>query len=222
MQNRLATVSAFVVLLCVCMVWVRPASADPPPQPGDAEGQALKAKVIEAYNNTSSYQASYVLSMEQTGGGWRMSREGDGAGAFDRAGGRVMFEQPDVVLVSDGRKLRFRMTQVSGWHVETDAPKPMTYAAVVDQIPSLDSLVPPDLVLLLGDDVDGGLIAAPARAAGPDPDDPERRPRLVLDTPKGTMTLRLDPQTHLIRRARFGDGWRRDRWAAWRDGCFPI
>ncbi len=188
--------------LCLCLVTaggLATAAAAAPP------GEQLIDKVSQAYRDIDQYDATLHLTIAQTQGRWTNSQTGDIYIALDRAGNRLLIDSPDQFLVADGQKLFYRHAQIAGKHLELDAVSPLTCEWIVQQAPLMAiPSAPTDFAFLLATDplsfVSEGAAGAPATLP-PDPDDPQKRPRIEAALQAGTMTLTIDPGTHLIDQA---------------------
>src|SRR5690606_22117298 len=118
--------------------------------------------------------------------------------AVDRQLDRMLLDRPELLLVSDGSKLRIRSDAYPGRYVEVNAPKPLAYGALVGLVPFIGEPPLPAVVPLLSSDPIAQLAGGPASVhyLAPDPANPADRPGLRFDTAAGVMTLLLDPASH--------------------------
>lgn len=185
--------------VCLAMTaWSSSAAAAPP-------GEQLIDKVAKAYRDIPYYDATLRLTMSQTQGRWTASQRGDYFVASDRAGNRLLIDAPDQLAAVDGQKLFYRANQMPGKHLEVDVVAPLKFEWVVQQAQGLAfPALPPDVAFLIADEplalLSQGAAGAPATLP-PDPDDPAQRPRIRSALQVGTMTLTIDPATHLIDKA---------------------
>jgi thiol-disulfide isomerase/thioredoxin len=184
--------------LAALMLAGLPATAAPP-------GEQLIDQVVKAYKDIQQYDATLRLTMSQTQGRWTSSQQGEFFIALDRPGNRLLIDSPDQLLVADGQTLFYRNPRLPGKHLQIDATAPLTSQWIVQQVPAVVfPSVPTDFAFLLADDplafVSQGAAGAPATLP-PDPDDPEKRPRIQAALQAGTLTLTIDPRTHLIDKA---------------------
>lgn len=174
-----------------------PALAAPP-------GEQLIDKVVKAYHDLEHYDATLHLTMSQTQGRWTATQQGDYFVALDRPGNRLLIDAPGQLLVADGQKLFYRTDEMPGKHLDIAAVTPLTCSWIMQQAPGLEfPAVPTDIAFLLSDNpvavVSQGAAGAPATLP-PDPEDAQQRPRIQFGAQSGTMTLTIDPTTHLIDR----------------------
>lgn len=184
----------FIVLAMV----YPPATAAPP-------GEQLIDRVSKAYRDLDYYDATLHMTLAQTQGRWTNAMSGDIFISLDRPGNRLLVDMPDHLLVADGQKLFYRNAGIAGKHLEIDTSSPLTCEWLVQQVPELAyPATPTDLAFLIATDplafVSSGAAGAPATLP-PDPDDTQNRPRIEVALQAGTMTLTIDPGTHLIDKA---------------------
>lgn len=183
---------------CLCLVMAGASSttiAAPP-------GEQLIDKVAQAYRDIEQYDATLRLTIAQDRGRWISSQVGEFKLAVDRPGNRLLIDSPDQHLVADGQKLYYRHRKIIGKHIEIDAVSPLTGEWIIQQVPVLAfPETPTDVAFLLATDplafVSEGVAGAPATLP-PDPDDPQKRPRIEVALKMGTMTLTINPATNLI------------------------
>ena len=167
-------------------------------------GEQLIDKVLNAYRGLEHYDATLHLTMTQTQGRWTATQQADYFVALDRAGNRLQIDAPGQLLVVDGQKLFYRTDEMPGKHLDIAAVTPLTCMWIIQQAPGLTfPAIPTDVAFLLAEDpvtvVSQGVAGAPATLP-PDPEDPQQRPRVRFAVRSGTMTLTIDPATHLIDR----------------------
>lgn len=188
--------AAWITGVCLMIsVLCPPAWAAPP-------GEQLFDKVIKAYQDLEHYDATLHLTMTQIQGRWTATQQGDYFVALDRPGDRLLIDAPGQLLVTDGQKLFYRTDEMPGKHLDVAAVTPLTCLWVMQQAPGLAfPTIPTDVAFLLSDDplavLSQGAAGAPATLP-PDPDDALQRPRIQSAVQAGTMTLTIDPATHLI------------------------
>lgn len=167
-------------------------------------GEQLLDKVIKAYHDLEHYDATLRLTMSQTQGRWTATQQGDCFVALDRAGDRLLIDAPGQRLAVKNQKLFYRSDEMPGKHLDIAAVTPLTCQWVMQQSPGLSfPAFPTDVAFLLADDpiavISQGTAGAPATLP-PDPEDALQRPRIRFPVQLGTMTLTIDPATHLIDR----------------------
>lgn len=190
--------AAWITGVClVISVLCGPAVAAPP-------GEQLIDKVVKAYRDLEHYDATLHLTMSQTQGRWTATQQGDYFVALDRPADRLLIDAPGQLLVADGQKLLYRTDEMPGKHLDSAAVSPLTSQWVMQQAPGLSfPAFPTDVTFLLSDDpiavVSQGTAGAPATLP-PDPEDAQQRPRIRFAVQSGTLTMTIDPATHLIDR----------------------
>jgi len=169
--------------------------------PASADDQ-LAAKVVAAYANTQTYSASLTYASRMTQGRQSRTEQTTVPIAFDREAQKLLLDRPNIKLVTDGADLFLQVDQIKAAYLKQPIPRrPMDYDVLGEALPALAEPAFPDLVMLLAADP----FAILARGDDPQINEPgpdaDGNPRLELVGPMGTMTLTLDPKTHLITRA---------------------
>ncbi len=189
-------------LVCSLIAWVSWISLAVAPAQAQPPGGQLTDQVLAAYADVQQYQATLHFALRHTQGRWTTTQAGDFQIALDRPSNRLLVDTPDQLLAADGQKLRYRHNQLPGKHLEVDAVSPLTGEWVFQQVPMLaQPIIPTDLALLIATDPlklisDGATVRAAQVPPGPD-----GRPRLEIPLQVGTMTLTIDPKTHLASKA---------------------
>ena len=178
--------------IAVATMWSSPVMA------AESDASAHKKVLLETYRKTTYYKATNHYKMFEKQGRWRSIRETDFKIAFDRAGGRLMIDKPEALIVLDGDKLRMRIRRFKDRHLELEAPRPLTYANLVKAPPNVNQPELPDLMFLLGEDPQRRESNIEFKALEPDPKDPRKRPRLQFINPRFNMIVHMEPQSHLI------------------------
>lgn len=167
----------------------------------DEAGDALKAKVLDAYAKAKTYQSTVLFEMTHKEGRIRVTQAADYKIAFDREAGKIKIDNPTLLVVNDGKTIRMKSDEVAKHHLEIAIPKPFDYAALTREIPFLKSLAQPDLIFLLAADpvaAFAGTKDTTFTAVAPDAADPRKRPGLRIANADNTILVRLDPATNLI------------------------
>lgn len=167
----------------------------------DPQTDELKAKMVKAYKDLPTYQAATHFERKQQVGRWTMTQSTDYRIALDRSDGKLMVDNPNILLVSDGNKLRVKSDQVPGRHLELDAPKPLNYDNLNKAVPFVNRPPMADLMLALAEDPVAALSEgkqAEIKALPPESGDAQKRPRLQVSWAEGKITLWLDPASSLV------------------------
>lgn len=185
-------------LLILTTIVARPAIAQPP-------GEQLIDKVKQAYRDINDYDATLHLAMVQKQGRWTVTQAADYFVVFDRPTNRLSIDGPDQLVVCDGKKMFYRTSNIPGKHLEIDMTGPVTAEWLLQQAPNLIyPAFPTDVSFLISDDplqfVSQGAAGSPATLP-PDPDDPQKRPRIESALQAGKLILTIDPTTFLIDKA---------------------
>ncbi len=196
-SQRSAAWMSVLGLVFLSLGW-QAATAEPP-------GEQLIDQVVKAYQDIQQYDATVHVAIRQTQGRWSSTQEGDLFFAVDRPGNRLLLDVPDQFLVVDGKTLLYKSPRLPGKHLQIDAPSPLTSEWIAEQVPNLTfPSVPTDFAFLLSRDplafLSQGAAGTPATLQ-PDPQDPKARPRIRSALQTGTVTLTIDPATHLIDKA---------------------
>lgn len=157
----------------------------------DDGAQALYDRMVAAYQNTQTYQASVQFIKSEHNGRWQLMQQLQVA--YDRSSGSLLFDRPDMLLVSSEGYLRYRSDMIPGRHLQVRLDRPIDDKMLKSKAPFLVRQIMPDVRLLLG----GAPIDAGATVKGLDPDN-QGRPGLQWPGHAGLVTLRLDPSTALI------------------------
>lgn len=164
-----------------------------------APGDTLLDQVKQAYSEVKQYEASPEFKVVQQQGRWTNTQQAEYRIAFDREAGKLLIDKPDLYMVVDGGKLMLRSDSLPGHHLDTAAPSPLTYEALLAEVPYVGRPALADVAFLLAADpvaavaeMPGATAATLAPAAGSD------APRLQIGTSQGVLTLTIDPKTHLI------------------------
>jgi len=173
----------------------------PAARPQGPPGGTVADKVADAYAKAQQYAATDDLTITTHRGRWIGVDATDIRVAFDRPTQRLRIDTPDFLLVADGSKLRIAMPAFPGQYTEADQPKPLTWAALVEEAPLVQSAASPDLAFLLADNPiellsDGTAVNATPGVVGPD--DEDQRPFLEAQTAAGPLKIRLNADTQLV------------------------
>lgn len=157
----------------------------------DAAAQALYERMVNAYQNTQTYQASVQFIKSEHDGRWQLMQQLQVA--FDRSSGNLLFDRPDMQLVSSEGYLRYRSEMIPGRHLQVKLDRPIDDQLLKSKAPFLVRQIMPDVRLLLG----GSPIEAGAEVKALSADG-QGRPGLQWDNRAGLVTLRLNPQSMLV------------------------
>lgn len=188
-----------VALTAMYAIFTAAAIAQPPLHV-DPEARQLREKVVKAYRDIQTYQATILYKSTRAQGRWTFTESTEFFVAIERRTGRMLIDKPQMRLVSDEKKLRLKLDLVPNRHLEVDVPNPLSYQRLIDEMPFISEPILADVVMLLSGDpmntmVGGGITNL----------------RLITDDPagleikgwRGTMILRIDPQSYLITQAEF-------------------
>ena len=167
----------------------------------DAPGQSLVDEIAQAYSDVKLYHATVDFSMIRKAGRWTTTQQGDFIVAFDRINELLKLDTPDTDLVIADKKLRFRFRQIIDRYVETDAPSPLTYENITSDVPFLSQWPMVDLAMLLSDSPIQAIsknTSSSATTLAPAEADPADRPRVQFESPEGTFTCSINPDSKLI------------------------
>ncbi len=187
-----------LLVLCLMLITSPDAIAQPP-------GGQLIDKVRDAYAEIDHYDATLHLAMTQKLGRWTTTQAADYFVSVDRPGNRLLVDAPDQMIVSDGSMLYYRSKHLPGKHLEVDVTAPLTCEWVLEQVPDMVyPAFPTDIAFMLAEDplgfVSQGAAGSPATLP-PDPDDPQKRPRIESALQMGKLILTINPKTFLIDQA---------------------
>ncbi len=151
----------------------------------------LRARLSKAYGNIQTYRATVRQTTTKYDGRWTLSQTFEVA--FDRSASNLRIDRPDMLLVADGRLLRYQSVMIPGRHLEAPLRGNLTYAALLESAPFLAQHPMPDVTLLLGGDpTDGGRNVTSAGS------DSWGRNGIQYETPEGTISLWMDSSTDLL------------------------
>jgi hypothetical protein len=157
----------------------------------DADAQQLLDRISTAYLNTQTYQATVQYIKSEHGGRWQLMQQLQVA--FDRSSGNLLFDRPDMQLVSSEGYLRYRSDMIPGRHLQTRLDRPVDDDILNTKAPFLTRQIMPDVRFLLGGNpIDNGVLV---HTLSPDS---MGRPGLQWQSRKGLVKLRVDPHTALI------------------------
>ncbi|HCD32167.1 MAG TPA: hypothetical protein DER01_07135, partial [Phycisphaerales bacterium] len=157
----------------------------------DEAAQTLLDRINNAYQHTQTYQATVQFIKSEHGGRWQLMQQLQVA--FDRSSGNLLFDRPDMQLVSSEGFLQYRSDMIPGRHLQIKLENPIDDATLQSKAPFLIRQIMPDVRLLLGGNpIDQG---ATVKALTPDI---QGRPGLQWNNRHGQMTLRVNPNTVLI------------------------
>ncbi|MCX5660493.1 MAG: TlpA disulfide reductase family protein [Planctomycetota bacterium] len=180
----------------------------------DAAGDAALAKLVKAYAALPGYVSEVKFENIQSERGWTTTQAGVFRASFERAGNKLRYERPDIVLVSDDKRLMVKSNQIPGRYLDVAAPKSLAYAALKETFPYIAPPPAADLVLLLSPDPMEEFIRGFASPWAPFntrqvkdvtvlPADEQKRAGIQADAELGTLTFRLDPENGLVSRVVF-------------------
>ena len=157
----------------------------------DEAAQTLLDRINNAYQHTQTYQATVQFIKSEHGGRWQLMQQLQVA--FDRSSGNLLFDRPDMQLVSSEGFLQYRSDMIPGRHLQIKLENPIDDATLQSKAPFLIRQIMPDVRLILGGNpIDQG---ATVKALTPDI---QGRPGLQWNNRHGQMTLRVNPNTVLI------------------------
>jgi len=151
----------------------------------------LRDRLLGAHKNIQIYQATIRHETVKDNGRWRLTRQFDVA--FDRSASSLRIDRPDMLLISDGRFLRYRSTMIPGRHLEQVLSEPLSNAFLTKAAPFLASHPMPDVTLLLGSDP----IPARANIIGTAWDS-FGRPGIQYEIDDMRVSLYMDSTTNLL------------------------
>lgn len=160
----------------------------------DERAQALYERTTSAYLNTQTYQATVELIKSEHGGRWQLMQQLQVA--YDRSSGSLLFDRPDMQLVSSEGFLRYRSEMIPGRHLQVQLDEPIDAKMLKTKAPFLSRQLMPDVRLLLG----GQVIKEGVQVKFVDADQ-QGRPGLQWKSRDGLVTLRINAQTALIEKA---------------------
>lgn len=180
-------------------------------QEAEADGQdpkavELLAQIRKAYAETKTYQSDIIFSIVRKTGRWDMIQRGDLHVAFDREQRMFTLDKPDIRVVMDNGLLQLTAVHIPGKHLEVDIPETMDYEAVSMELPYFSDPHVPDATFFLAEDpiqVASNYSGDEMKYLPPVDDDPQKRPGLQVEHLMGTLTFRVDPESHLITSARY-------------------
>ncbi|MAX23991.1 MAG: hypothetical protein CMJ19_05750 [Phycisphaeraceae bacterium] len=184
-MTRRAHVTCLLVTFVLSLITV-PAQAQM-----DADAQEMLDRISTAYLNTQTYQATVQFIKSEHGGRWQLMQQLHVA--FDRSSGNLLFDRPDMQLVSSEGYLRYRSDMIPGRHLQSKLQRPIDDELLKTKAPFLIRQVMPDVRFLLGGNpIDNGVLVRtlPADSMG--------RPGLQWQSRKGLVKLRIDPNNALI------------------------
>jgi peroxiredoxin len=168
-----------------------PALADPP-------GGTLMDQVIQAYQDAPAYSSTSDFEMRRESGRWTMTQQAEFHTAWDGQANRLRVDTPDMYLLAADGRLQLRGTDLPGVYLDTASADPPSYTGITQAVPMIGQPLQADVVLLTAEDpvaaLSGQMTDAPDRLEP----DAAGRPGLQMNTPDGVLTLRIDPDTHLI------------------------
>jgi len=168
-------------------------------------GERLIDKVVKAYQDIQQYDATLRIDISQPQDRWTITRTGEYRVKFDRPANRLLIDTPDQLAVADGQSFYYANPRLPGKHLKIDTTSPVTCEWIVQQVPFMAfPSISPDVAFLISNDPLGFMSAGAAgdpATLPPDPDDPQKRPRIQSALQAGTLTLTIDPKTHLIDKA---------------------
>ncbi|MCC6579837.1 MAG: TlpA family protein disulfide reductase [Phycisphaeraceae bacterium] len=158
------------------------------------DASELRSRMTDAYRQTQTYRATVTLEQTEQQGRWKLAQTLEIA--YDRTSSSLRFDRPDMLLVAGGKMLRYRSDLVPGRHLEMSLGSPLDWTTLISRAPFLARQLMPDVTMLLG----GDPLATVNNPRTVDPDG-NGRPGLRYDTEQGTVTLRLDSDSYLVREA---------------------
>jgi peroxiredoxin len=153
--------------------------------------QTLYDRMVNAYQNTQTYQATVQYIKSEHDGRWQLMQQLQVA--FDRSSGSLLFDRPDMLLVSSEGYLRYRSDMIPGRHLQVKLDRPIDALLLKSKAPFLVRQIMPDVRMLLG----GSPIEPGSDVKAVDADS-QGRPGLQWTNRDGLVTLRLNPHTALI------------------------
>ncbi|MEM9251859.1 MAG: redoxin domain-containing protein [Planctomycetota bacterium] len=164
-------------------------------------GERRIDQVREAYDTLDAYHADCTFEIVQRNGDWTNRRRATLVVAYDPSDRRLMVDDPEVLIVVVDDTLRARLHDQPGRYVEHDLPEGWRWSDLTVAAPVLVARPLPDVAMLVDDTPIGALSSGfneRATPLTPEPDDPQRRPRLQFHTQEGVFTLAIDPATQLL------------------------
>lgn len=171
----------------------------------DEKTAQLLEKIKKAYATTNTYQSDIVMTIGRKQGRWEFLQRGDIHVAFDREKKLFTLDKPDIRVVIDNGLLQLTSVNIAGKHLETDVPESMDYEAITVELPYFSDPHMPDAAFFLAEDP----IDVTSNYSGdefkylPPEEDEKKRPGLEVEHLMGTLTFRVDPETHLVTYARY-------------------
>lgn len=157
----------------------------------DEQAQQLFDRITTAYQNTQTYQATIQFIKSEHNGRWQLMQQLQVA--FDRSSGSLLFDRPDMQLVSSEGYLRYRSDMIPGRHLQIKLDNPIDDNLLKRKAPFLVRQIMPDVLLLLGGNpVDTGAHVKAVKH------DTQGRPGLQWDSRHGQVTIRINPNNALI------------------------
>lgn len=177
-----------------------------PPASVRAEEPSLAQQVIDAHKAAKTYQAEVRVRMSQEQNRWTIIKEGTIHVAMDREKRALLIDNPDYRIVAKGERLWMSIPQLADRHLEAAAPEAFTYEALSDlpatRVVFMQALPQPDVLLLTAEKPFAALAgsdAAEPQATTARGQDGQEYPALTVTHQAGIFTMRLDPQTHLLK-----------------------
>ena len=158
-RDRLVGFAAIILSCCLSL----PANAQM-----DETAQSLYQRMTTAYLNTNTYQATVQLIKSEHGGRWQLMQQLQVA--YDRSSGSLLFDRPDMQLVSSEGVLHYRSDMIPGRHLQVQLEKPIDDTNLRSKAPFLARQLMPDVRLLLG----GELFKPTVKVKALDADEQER------------------------------------------------
>ena len=198
------TFRTLAVLLLSCSATA--AFAGPP-------GKTLTGQVKDAYRDLDTYRATLTFSVDTKSGRTTNIQRSEIYLAFDRGDGgdetdtRVLVDTIGFRAVVKDQTLFASMAGMPGRHVEQPLDSAVNYDTLTQTLVTVQGqalLIDPmqiDLAFAFANNPIATISQDAVNSAtpiGPDPDDPQLRPRLEFGVQGGKATLTIDPKTKLV------------------------
>lgn len=158
----------------------------------------LLQQVKQAYQKTNQLQMTSDITIASQNNGWSTTRKGQIHLAFDRASHQLKIDQPGFYTVISNGKLRMKSALLPGQLLTTDLAKPITYDHVFKVIHQLMMNPPLINLAMLTSDKPIEAITLGTKVTLKTVQLADGKTALQFPNGKSTVTLTIDPKTHLI------------------------